>query len=133
MNQQPQPRNVYRDVTILLVVLALILLGIGLYAWRTAPLYALVPYAFLALCPLAMWFMMRSMGGNKNGPAKVKLTISGAVNDCLRRQLAVRAGSCMMLLACTLLVAAAAALADEIRPSPRTFGRCTAFWDPGVA
>lgn len=70
MNQHPQPRNVYRDVTILLVVLALILLGIGLYAWRPAALYALVPYAFFALCPLAMWFIMRSMGGNKNGPQK---------------------------------------------------------------
>jgi len=60
-------------------------------------------------------------GRQQKRPAKVKLTISGAVNDCLRRQLAVRAGSCMMLLACTLLVAAAAALADEIRPSPPDF------------
>lgn len=48
----------------LLVVLALILLGVGLYAWRPASLYALLPYAFFLLCPLAMWFMMRSMGSN---------------------------------------------------------------------
>ncbi len=64
MNQTPQPRNIYRDVTMLLVVLALILLGVGLYAWRPASLYALLPYAFFLLCPLAMWFMMRSMGSN---------------------------------------------------------------------
>ena len=64
MNQTPRPRNIYRDATMLLVVLALILLGVGLYAWRPASLYALLPYAFFLLCPLAMWFMMRSMGSN---------------------------------------------------------------------
>lgn len=69
MNKAPQPRNVYRDLTLLLLVLALIVLGVGLYAWRPAALFALIPYAFFLLCPLAMWFMMRSMG-NKNGPQR---------------------------------------------------------------
>ena len=50
-----------RDLAILLGVLAVVALGVGLYLWRPAALFALIPYALFALCPLSMWLMMRSM------------------------------------------------------------------------
>lgn len=55
-----------RDVAILLAVLAVIALGVGLYLWRPAALFALLPYALFALCPLGMWLMMRSMNSSND-------------------------------------------------------------------
>ena len=39
------------------IALALVTLGVALYLWRPAILFALLPYAFFALCPLSMWLM----------------------------------------------------------------------------
>lgn len=50
-----------RDLAILIAVIAVVALGVGLYLWRPAALFALLPYALFALCPLSMWLMMRSM------------------------------------------------------------------------
>jgi len=60
-----------RDLAILLAVLAAIALGVGLYLWRPAALFALLPYALVALCPLSMWLLMRSMpSSNDNTKGK---------------------------------------------------------------
>ena len=48
------------------IALALVTLGVALHLWRPAILFALLPYAFFALCPLSMWLMMRSMSTHGN-------------------------------------------------------------------
>ena len=36
------------------------------------PIAALLPYAFLLVCPIAMWFMMKGMGGMDHAQAADK-------------------------------------------------------------
>lgn len=51
-----------------LVVLALVVLvAILVLTTQTFHVLALFPFAFILICPLMMWFMMRGMGGMGGG------------------------------------------------------------------
>lgn len=72
--------NLSRELAILLAVVGVLALGVGIYLWRPAALFALVPYALLALCPLSMWLMMRfmNMKGKKEQVFSLKSALAGA-------------------------------------------------------
>ncbi len=52
-------------------IAVLAIAAVGLLLWRPGLVLRMVPWMLVALCPLSMLFMMRSMGGMNDGGEKI--------------------------------------------------------------